>query len=250
MFSELVEINDKGYVKWSNHQANNTRLNNLKIIQKPSHRQVLEEKIRQEHVLWENTLRHLLNIYLKSNNKRILKYNSKNGRTSYKEIDFIAEIDNSLIFSEFKFREHCDQEIKRTRNKIKKNLNQILLSYDIAKEKYNLLNPILIIVDMSFVFNITYLKDERHPDYTTFSELINQFKKNLYKNEISTIWLNSKEIYEIAKLKKLLLNSDRLRFKKLKDEIFFEEKRDDIYFSTLEDKNNNPFSLLKDLYKK
>ena len=103
---------------------------------------------------------------------------------------------------------------------------------------------------MSFVFNITYLKDERHPDYTTFSELINQFKKNLYKNEISTIWLNSKEIYEIAKLKKLLLNSDRLRFKKLKDEIFFEEKRDDIYFSTLEDKNNNPFSLLKDLYKK
>ena len=82
---------------------------------------------------------------------KILRFNHERGIVSYRELDFIAEIDKSLLFCEIKM---CKSYNKRRKHLVSEAWKQVSKSSNIACQNYSLLRPLVIIVDMSFVLEI------------------------------------------------------------------------------------------------
>jgi len=251
-YCELVEVDDLGYRAWARQKATVKKSLQSSATQTNPKLQSLNREINNQHMLWEGALRKLLNLHFSEHTKRILKFRSQQGMISYREIDYIAEMDNSLLFCEIK-----SKTIATGRNvaaSYKSGWKQVRTSHAIAKQKYSLLRPLLIIVDMSFVFGVDYSEEGKRPDYLSFSEFIDQFENlnvfasdnYFYKGDpISLFWLNSKNIFEIAKENNILADPDLIRFRDLFNQRIVEQNRETLLFSSGEDtKINNPFSVL------
>jgi len=251
-YCELVEVDDRGYRAWARQNATVRRNLQSSATQTDPKLQSLDRDINNQHMLWEGALRKLLNLHFSEHTKRILKFRSQEGMISYREIDYIAEMDNSLLFCEIKSKTIATG--RKVEASYKSGWKQVCTSHAIAKQKYSLLCPLLIIVDMSFVFGVEYSQYEKRPDYLSFSESIDQFKdlnvfasdNYFYKGDpISLFWLNSKDIFKIAKENNILTDSDVVRFRDLFNQRIVEQNRETLLFSSEEDiKINNPFSVL------
>jgi hypothetical protein len=227
--SEFISEDDKGYLNWGRSFIR--RKQNLKLgSQKdPSieNMQKLDRLIGAEYKLWEAVVRKVLGLYVTNFQNRILKFIDLHGDVAYREIDFIAELGDSLLLCEIKSLSHCDLNLKG-KKVYKHGWKQVRKSHSIANNNNSLLPPLLIVIDMSYIFDIDYLRGESRPSY---AEVI-KIKEHFYdlekfisldmgdkEDRISVCWLDSQEIITLAKYNGFLSVDDILRFKKLEAQL-------------------------------
>lgn len=255
-YSELVAADDSAYKHWGYTFAKKRRRSSVAETSVDPTPQKLSREIGAEYQSWESALRKILSLHSTEYPNRILKYKNKNGVLAYREIDYIANIADALLLCEIKLRNHIDI-LSGTRSIYKKGWKQVRASQGIAKHNYSLLRPLLIVVDMSYVFDIDYLPSEQRPDFFHLAELNSYFGnlKTLISEDhfhkgaaINLLLLDSKEVFDVAKEKGILSCIDMNRFRTLIQQKSGEERRENISFSTQNDESiNNPFSILKEL---
>ena len=240
-FTKLVPVNNPEYLIWCRKFAREKRNKRANLIQ------ISEEKnydsfLKKEYRLWENSLQKIMGSYIKEHTNRILRFSSERRITSYRELDFIAEIDKSLLFCELKFRKH--HETTKS-SKISAAWKQVSKTHSIACHNYALLRPLFIFIDMSFVFEIDYKNDKRPINSESIKNLEYIFNK-IEKHVPNFIWFDSYEIFKEALDKKVLKHEDLIRFRSIYKDSENEKLREsDSFSSEYKIDVSNPFSVLR-----
>jgi hypothetical protein len=257
---QFVTEDNAGYLTWVRRIKNNKLIRAEQSDSKSSYASAemrnIQRLLQKEYTLWEKTLRKVLSIHVTQFPNNILKFRKERGVNSYREIDFIVELGKSLLLCEIKARNHCDQN-KRKLKIYKDGWKQVCRSHNIAKNNYSLLHPILIVVDMSYVFEIDYLPDEKRPDYVNITELekhfdnLDQFisKDYFYREDpLSLLWLDSREIFNLSRENKFLQEEDVFRFRDLYVQSSSGDVQEQIFtYIKHNEVANSPFSDLKTL---
>ena len=126
----------------------------------------------------------------------------------------------------------------------------------IARRTYPVVHTLVIIVDMSFIFDIEPQDLETLPSYQSVKDvqvIFNDVEKSVFSeitskdNLMNFIWLDSREVFEEACARNLLNQEDLIRFRNIYQESEADASRESYVFSSGEkDVLNNPFSgLLK-----
>ena len=226
---QFVNEDDAGYLNWSRRMKENGAKKDLEngsiLSDSILEERNIERMLQKEYALWERIFRKILGAYVVQFPKNILKFQNEKGVISYREIDFIVKLGNSLLLCEIKARNHCDQNNIKS-STYKNGWRQVRKSHNIAKKNYSLVRPLLIMIDMSYVFDISYLPHERRPEYVNITHLcdnLNNLDKFIssdyhYKEDfLSLIWLDSKEFWELSRKNNLLQDEDLLRFRNVYD---------------------------------
>jgi len=142
------------------------KLNKIKSVYKKKQNEderadkgALARELMKEYEIWESLVRMILGRHIKQVTKRILKYPDPYGKYHYREIDFIAEANGSLSFCEIKHKNYCGLNNNLT-DPLKKARVQVEKSHRIAKEKYQLFDPLVVAVDMSYALGLKHEKQE------------------------------------------------------------------------------------------
>jgi hypothetical protein len=258
---ELVDPENPSYLLWGRNKARIIRDTKKFVTQNGESslsmfgKDTLKSELTKEYQIWESLLRKILGLHVKQFTKRILKYQDIYGKYVYKEIDFIAEANGSLSLCEFKFRQHYNsKQNKHARRQVEK-------SHRIAKEKYQLFDPLVVAVDMSYALGKNYEKEEKGPKIGRMLNYARRYYLACYKKihnvknflkrlggPTDLIWVDSEEIIEIA-LEQNLMSKEKLsKIKSVYKKIQNEEERADLCFTTENDGElNNPFRVLKNL---
>ena len=222
---ELVLAENEEYLFWlSSSIRKKSEPEGGYVNDKDLDRHNRERNLTFQFQKWELVLRKIVNNYISEYPYRILKHKIETKKIRFKEIDFVQELGESLVFYEFKFRNHCD--VKSMSSSVyKKGWKQLESSRLIAQKRYSIKNICLIIVDMSFVYGIPYIESEEQPNYARLESVGNyeyidgvchlkgtadeSVESLRYKGrKINLIWIDSKEMVDIAKYKDLLTEND------------------------------------------
>ena len=254
-FAELVSVNDTEYKNWCRKYARIYRAEHSQG-RLPNEEVNYQSLIQNEYDLWERSLRTIMGSSVKEHPNRILKFNSERGIISYRELDFVAEVDQSILFCEIKLS-NVSEPIKQ-RKKIISAWKQVRKSHNIACHSLSLLPPLVIMVDMSFVFETDYNKNNRPQEFESTKNLkyvfnnLNKysFKELNYKNNsVKFLLLDSYDVFDEILSKEILKQDDLIRFRNIHQKIENEKLRENYNFST-DDKTylNNPFGALQKLF--
>lgn len=240
-FAKLVPENDPEYQNWYKNFVDTTRIQNTKIGEKNPYNSLAKKEYR----LWEKSLKKIIGLSIKEYPNKILRFNHERGIVSYRELDFIAEIDKTLLFCEIKM---CKSYNKRRKNLVYDAWKQVSKSSNIACQNYSLLRPLVIIVDMSFVLEIDNKKNEKPTNLKSIKN-IEYIINNIEKYDPHFLCFDSHEIFKEAADKKILKYEDVIRFRSIhKKSDYSDEKKSEkskTFSSEYKIDINNPFSSLK-----
>lgn len=191
METQLIAVNDLGYMRHNRAHANRYRHSNRskRIDSVAREFQKLLMLLERDVIAWFGRL-------TTSKSERVLRYKSEQGVLKYQEIDFIAESRHGLKFCELKFKDKYSESLSQRAS----GLAQLATTTTVAKSSYELNGSLAICVDMTFLYKGEPSKGQ---GFSSLHEL------PLHLESVSTIgnsrehvrghiWLDIKDILSVA----------------------------------------------------
>jgi len=233
-YKEIELINPKS----PSYIANNKRYKKTSnMFRKHKRRDPFASEYNIELQRWESVVQRLLSTLICEEENRILKYIDGKKGYQYREVDFIGRnSSNRLTFCELKLKANFKEKLGSKES----GRSQLNKSISIANHKYNNIGGLAICIDMSYVYGD--VSNACMDSYSKFMNVLSYFLNGPTK--VSTIWLSSIEICNLALQYKLLTQTDIDRMRKV-----HKEQLNPLSILTNEKINepNNPFGMLRNL---